>query len=205
VSGRPVAFLRRALALDGLVYAGVHGFEREVGGTVVVDPRVEPWTAALAELADEAEARFPGARVERKGRVAVAFHWREAPGLGAELARWAEQAIASRGLHRRPGRMVVEALPPAPVDKGTTVADLAAGARYAAFAGDDAGDVVAFGALRALVASGALAGAATIGVRSVESPPGVLGADVVVDGPAGLAALFGALADAVTRRARGGP
>ncbi len=49
-----------------------------------------------------------------------------------------------------------------------------------------------------LVGDGALAHAVSIGVTSDESPPEVHRADVVVDGPAGLAALLAALADAIT-------
>ena len=54
---------------------------------------------------------------------------------------------------------------------------------------------------RALAATGALAHAVSIGVTSDESPPEVSAADVVVDGPAGLAALLDALADAIERAA----
>ncbi len=68
----------------------------------------------------------------------------------------------------------------------------------AAFAGDDVGDLPAFAALRALAAEGALAHAVSIGVTSAESPPEVSAADVVVEGPAGLAALLDALADAIS-------
>ena len=98
------------------------------------------------------------------------------------------------------GRMAVELRPPVPVDKGTTVAD--AGARRARsprFAGDDAGDLPAFAALRdARRARATLEHAVTIGVASDESPPEIRAADVVVDGPAGLAALLDELADAIS-------
>jgi trehalose 6-phosphate phosphatase len=97
--------------------------------------------------------------------------------------------------------MAVELRPPVPVDKGTTVAELARAMDAAAFAGDDAGDVPAFDALRAMVGTGALLHAVTIGVASDESPPEVHAADVVVDGPAGLAALLDGLADAISARA----
>ena len=68
----------------------------------------------------------------------------------------------------------------------------------AAFAGDDAGDLPAFAVLRALADDGLLAHAASIGVTSNESPPEVHAADVVVEGPRGLAALLDALADAIS-------
>jgi trehalose 6-phosphate phosphatase len=80
------------------------------------------------------------------------------------------------------------------------VTELARGAAAALFAGDDAGDLPAFSALRALVAGGELAHAVSVGVHSEESPAAIAAQDVVVDGPAGLAALLAALADAISAR-----
>lgn len=201
VSGRPAGFLVEALGIDGLVYAGTYGLERVVDGEVVVDPRVAPWLDAVARAADDAEAALPGLLVERKGQVAVTVHWRMHPERGPAAASWAEEAAARLGLEAPlRGRMAVELRPPVPVDKGTTVVDLARGATVAAFAGDDAGDLPAFAALRALVGTGALRHAVTIGVASAEGPPEVGEADVVVDGPRGLAALLDALADAISAR-----
>jgi trehalose 6-phosphate phosphatase len=201
VSGRPAGFLVDALGIEQLVYAGTYGLERVVDGTVVVDPRVAPWLDAVARAADDAEAALPGLLVERKGRVAVTVHWRTQPERGPEASAWAEAAAARLGLEAPlRGRMAVELRPPVPVDKGTTVVELARGSTTAAFAGDDAGDLPAFDALRASVATGGLRHAVTIGVLSDEGPPEVRDADVVVDGPAGLAALLDALADAISER-----
>jgi trehalose 6-phosphate phosphatase len=199
VSGRPAAFLRDALAIDGLDYVGTYGLERIVAGAVVLDERVRPYLAAVAQAADDAEAALPGLRVERKGGVAVTVHWRDQPERGEQAARWAAEAAPRLGLEAPlRGRMAVELRPPVPVDKGTTVADLAAGMDAAAFAGDDVGDLPAFAALRALAGEGALAHGVSIGVTSAESPPEVRAADIVVEGPAGLAALLDALADAIS-------
>jgi len=199
VSGRPAVFLHDALAIEGLHYAGTYGLERIVDGEVVVDDRVRPFVVAVARAADEAEAALPGLLVERKGDVAVTVHWRDQPERGEEATRWAADAAPRLGLDAPlRGRMAVELRPPVPVDKGTTVAELARGMDAAAFAGDDAGDLPAFAALRALAADGRLAHAACIGVTSDESPPEVQAADVVVAGPAGLAALLDALADAIS-------
>jgi trehalose 6-phosphate phosphatase len=199
VSGRPAAFLRDSLAVDGLAVVGTYGLERVVDGEVVVDDRVVPYLEGIARVADEAEAEFPGLRVERKGAVAVTLHWREQPARGEAVSRWAEAAGPRWGLEAPlRGRMAVELRPPIPVDKGTAVADLAGGMRTAAFAGDDAGDLPAFAALRALTEAGALTSSVSIGVTSDESPPEVHAADVVVDGPTGLVALLGELADAIS-------
>jgi trehalose 6-phosphate phosphatase len=199
VSGRPAAFLRDALAIDGLDYVGTYGLERIVAGEVVLDERVRPFVAAVADAADEAEAALPGLRVERKGEVAVTVHWRDQPERGDEATRWAAEAAPRLGLEAPlRGRMAIELRPPVPVDKGTTVAELAAGMDAAAFAGDDVGDLPAFAALRALAAAGTLAHAISIGVTSDESPPEIHAADVVVDGPAGLAVLLDSLVDAIS-------
>jgi trehalose 6-phosphate phosphatase len=201
VSGRPAEFLLDALGIGHLVYAGTYGLERVVDGVVVVDPRVAPWLDAVARAADEAEAALPGLLVERKGRVAVTIHWRTQPERGPEATAWADAAAARLGLEAPlRGRMAVELRPPVPVDKGTTVVDLARDSTTAAFAGDDAGDLPAFAALRASVRAGGLRHAVTIGVASDEGPPELRDADVVVDGPRGLAALLDALADEISAR-----
>jgi trehalose 6-phosphate phosphatase len=204
VSGRPATFLRDALGLDGIIYAGVYGLERIVDGEVVVDPRVADWVDVIARAADEAEAALPGLHVERKGRVAVTVHWRRHPERGPAASQWADTAASRLGLPAPlRGRMAAELRPPVSVDKGTTVAALVneTGAQAAAFAGDDAGDLAAFGTLHALVDSGALEAAVSIGVASDEAPPEVLDADIVVDGPRGLAVLFDEWAEAISGRA----
>ncbi len=156
----------------------------------------------MARAADDAETALPGLLVERKGRVAVTVHWRTQPDRGPAAAAWAEAAAQRLGLEAPlRGRMAVELRPPVPVDKGTTVVDLAQGAATAAFAGDDAGDLPAFDALHALVAAGALGHAISIGVASDEGPLEVGQADVVVDGPRGLARLLDELAAEISARA----
>jgi trehalose 6-phosphate phosphatase len=204
VSGRPAAFLAEHVAVDGVTYAGIYGLERWEGtpasGHVVVDPRVEGWAPIVAAVAAAAAVDLPGVLVERKGLVAVTLHWRTAPHRGNEAEAWAAVVAARDGLTVVPGRLAAELRPPVPVDKGTTVADLASDASGALFAGDDAGDLPAFAALRALVARGALARAVTVGVRSEESPDEIAAQDVVVDGPAGLAELLAALAAAISAR-----
>ncbi len=204
VSGRPAAFLAEHVGVDGVTYAGIYGLERWEGppatGRVVVDPRVEEWAPIVAAVAAAADAELPGVLVERKGLVAVTLHWRTAPHLEDGAAAWAAAAAAREGLAVVPGRLAAELRPPVPVDKGTTVAELARDASGALFAGDDAGDLPAFAALRALAARGDLAHAVTVGVRSDESPAAIAAQDVVVDGPAGLAELLGALAAAISAR-----
>jgi trehalose 6-phosphate phosphatase len=68
----------------------------------------------------------------------------------------------------------------------------------AAFAGDDAGDLAAFDALDRLQRDGTLRAAVRVAVRSNEAPVDLIArADVVVDGPAGLAALLAELGESL--------
>jgi trehalose 6-phosphate phosphatase len=194
VSGRPVAFLRAALGIDGITYVGQYGIERWDGARVVTDPRVEPFLPVVADVAAAAERELPGLRVERKQGVAVVLHWREQPERGPEAEAWATDAARRSGLERHPAKMAVELRPPIPMDKGRAVAEVCAGFEVAVFAGDDAGDLAAFDALDRLQGNGLLAAAVRIAVRSNEAPAALVErADVVVDGPPGLAALLAEL------------
>jgi len=199
VSGRPVAFLAAVLPDDsGLVLVGQHGLERLVaGGRVEVDPRAEPWRAAVAAAAGAAEEGMPDLVIERKGDIAVNLHWRSCPDRAEAAEVFGRRVAQDHGLDALPMRMALELRPPVPVDKGTVVAELAAGRHAALFAGDDHGDLAAFAALDRLVAGGRLDHAVRVAVRSDEAPPALLEtADHQVDGPAGLAALLVRIAEA---------
>jgi trehalose 6-phosphate phosphatase len=200
VSGRPVAFLRAALGIDGITYVGQYGIERWDGARVVTDARVEPFLPVVEEVAGAAERELPGLRVERKAGVAVVLHWREQPERGPEAEAWAGDAARRSGLAVHPAKMAVELRPPVPMDKGRAVAEVCGGAGAALFAGDDAGDLAAFDALDRLEADGSLAAAVRVAVRSEEAPADLVArADVVVDGPTGLAALLAELGEEVIR------
>lgn len=203
VSGRPVEFLHRVLPVAGLELVGQYGLERWVSGEIVVDPSVAAYTEAVGLVAATAEVELPGVFVERKGTAAVTLHWRTHPELGDRATLWAAEAAATHGLSQYPTKMAVELRPPVALDKGTGVVSLASGAHAALFAGDDHGDLAAFAALDDLTAAGRLDSSVRIAVRSVEAPIQLLAAaDVVVDGPAELVALFAALVDGATPLAR---
>ena len=204
VSGRPVEILARALDLEGISLVGQYGLERMEGGRPITDPRVLPYLDAVAAAADEVERGLSGLLVERKAGIAVTVHWRTAPERNAEAAAWVDEVARRHGLTVYPTRMARELRPPLPVDKGTAVGALLEPSFDAAcFAGDDRGDLPAFAALDRAVDAGRLGAAVRIGVASPESPPELLErADVVVDGPPGLAALLARLADAIGRRGR---
>jgi len=196
VSGRPVEFLRNRVGIEGVVLVGQYGMERLLDGEIVCDARAEPYVPVVAAATADAEQRWPGLVVERKGRLAVALHWRTVPDAAPDLDE--VRALAERhGLAVLPGRMVVELRPRVEVDKGTAVEHLVGESRVtaAAFAGDDRGDLAAFDALDRLTGTGTLLTAVRVGVRSEEAPEELLDrADQVVDGPHGLATELHALA-----------
>jgi trehalose 6-phosphate phosphatase len=199
VSGRPVQVLARAIDVPGITLVGQYGLERLVEGRVVVDARAEPYLPAVAAAADDAERELPDLLVERKGGIAVTVHWRTAPDREAEAITAVDGIARRHGLTVYATRMARELRPPVPVDKGSAVESLLDGVSAACFAGDDRGDLPAFAALERAVAEGRLEHAVRVAVGSAESPPELLEqADVVVDGPAGLASLLEAIAGAVS-------
>lgn len=198
VSGRPVEFLRAHIPIDGVVLIGQYGLERLVDGRVVLDPRTEAHVGAVARARSEAEQRWPTLLIERKGDIAFTVHWRTSPvdePPPEELAGLA----TNYGLAIQPGKMACELRPPVPIDKGTAFSALVSGYAYTAFAGDDRGDLAAFTVELGDVEHDAQP--VRIAVRSSEAPPELLEhADVIVDGPHGLAELLTELADAVSAR-----
>lgn len=196
VSGRPVEFLRTQLPVPGLSLVGQYGLERSVGDHIEADPRVEPFLAAVADVAARADAELPGVLVERKGRIAVTLHWRTDQGRSDEGRDWADRMAVASGLALYPTRMAVELRPPVGVDKGDAVAVLVEQSRVAMFAGDDHGDLAAFDALVELRGRGALDAIVRVAVRSSEEPAElVTRADVGVAGPEGFVSLLRALSE----------
>lgn len=198
VSGRPVAFLREVLPVDGLALVGQYGLQRLEDGVVVTDPRAQAAASAVEAAAREAETRLPALTVERKEGVAVTFHWRTAPELEAEALALGRHLAQTYDLALQPARLALELRPPVGMDKGTAARALVDGSHAALAAGDDHGDVATFRALAQLRDQGRLAHCLRVAVRSAEVPAELLAeADDEVEGPAGLAELLHLLADAV--------
>ncbi|MEV8056783.1 trehalose-phosphatase, partial [Streptomyces antimycoticus] len=140
-----------------------------------------------------------GTWIEDKGR-AVAVHTRRAedPQATFEALRAPLHALAERhGLIVEPGRLVLELRPPG-MDKGVALTEYArrTGAEAVLYAGDDLGDLAAFGAVERLREEGVPGVLVCSG--STEVTELAQRADLVVDGPAGVVELLSSLADAVS-------
>ena len=199
VTGRPAALAveyGRLGSVRGLVVLGHYGLERWEGGRVTSPADASGVAAARVALPGLlAGLRAPeGTWVEDKG-LAVAVHTRRAadPAGALDLLREPLQALAAEtGLVVEPGRLVLELRPPG-ADKGAAVRSLVESAPTSAvvFVGDDLGDLPAFeevARLRAEGLPGLLVCSGSTEVTAVAER-----ADLVVDGPEGVAALLGAL------------
>lgn len=179
VSGRRGDDAARVVGVEGVRYVGEHGLE--------LAPEAEAWAERLACFADSVD--WPH---EEGKRLSLAFHYRAAgdvPAAERALEAIVERALAE-GLRPRWGRRVLEIRPPIAGDKGTAVRQLVAeaGLRRALYAGDDTTDLDAFRGLDGLEL------AVRIAVASDEAPDELeRAADIVVDGPKGLAAVLARL------------
>ena len=209
VTGRPV---RTAVRLGGfdsvrglasMVVLGQYGVERwNADGNDYVVPPEPPGIVAVADELPSllAEQGLDDARIEHKGR-AIGVHTRTLPDPEAAFAKLAEpiRALAdSHGLRIEPGKQVWEIRAPG-MDKGAALRAFVAevGAKQVIFAGDDLGDLPAFDAVRQLRDEG-VAGLLVCSASYEEDALAQV-ADVILDGPTGVAGWLTDLADALSR------
>lgn len=191
ISGRPSDQVRELVDVDGVVIVGTHGLEDERPIT----------TEALDEL--RAAAATVGAWVEEKG-AAAAVHFRaleDPEAAEAALAGRLAAIAATHDLELVPGKRILELAPAGRPRKGGAVERIARdrGLEAVLFAGDDVGDLDAFAALERLGALGTWTCA--VASRGPGAPPEVeAAADLVVDGPTGIASLLAAIADRLEQR-----
>lgn len=196
VTGRPArtAVDYGGLAgIGGVTVLGQYGRERWDGGAVTTPappPGVEGVRGELPGLLERVGAP-EGTSVEDKGQ-ALAVHTRNAAGPEATLAlvRPSLEELAQRhGLVVEPGRLVLELRPPG-MDKGAALEPLVRewGATAVLYAGDDLADLAAFDAVDHLRSHGVPGVTVCSGSQEVDALAGR--ADIVVDGPAGVAGLL---------------
>jgi trehalose 6-phosphate phosphatase len=210
ITGRPARTAVRlgrfaeAPGLGGLVVLGQYGIERWDAGTD--EYQLPPEPEGVRAVRDE----LPGllgrlglqrARVENKGR-AIGVHTRELrdPDAYRRLRGPLGELARRHGLHVEPGKSVLEIRAPG-FDKGDALRVIVAetGARQVVFAGDDLGDLPAFREVERMRTEG-IEGLLICSASHEEQALAEI-SDLVLDGPAGVAEWFGALA---TRLERGG-
>jgi trehalose 6-phosphate phosphatase len=210
VTGRPALVATELSGVSGhpglerLVVLGHYGLERwEASTGAVTSEPVPPGVAVARERLPDLlqEVGLPDAFVEDKDS-SLAVHTRRLPDpAGAlELLRTPLSELAdSVDLRLEPGNLVLELRPPG-IDKGLALRSLleSSGARSVLYAGDDLGDLAAFGALDALRAEGLKA--VLVAARSSGATELAEAADIVVDDPIGVVTVLIALADAIATR-----
>lgn len=214
VTGRPAAVaveyggFAGVPGLEHLTVLGQYGLERWQNGTFTV-PEPHPGIAAVrAKLPDvlAAAGAPPEVHIEDKNQ-AIAVHTRRCkePAVVQERLRSLLDALAERhGLIVEPGRYVLELRPPG-MDKGQALRgfiqelqqDREEPISALLYAGDDLGDLAAFGAVEELRGEG------ISGVKVCSGSTEVTAlaerADLVVDGPSGVVELLNALATRIGR------
>jgi trehalose-phosphatase len=121
LSGRDLDDVRGRVLVDGIIYAGSHGFDIAGAGGLRRELGAEYLTvldAAETELR-EALDEIPGAQLERK-HLAVAAHYRNVNENDASRVALAMDAVAvrHRELRRLDGKKVYELLPDIDWNKG---------------------------------------------------------------------------------------
>ena len=123
LSGRDLDDVRRRVDIDGIVYAGSHGFDisgpafrRELGAEYL--PGLNAAEQDLREALDE----IPGAQLERK-RFSVAAHYRNVNANDTAKVQDVVKIVAARhaDLRSMNGKKVYELLPDIDWDKGKAV------------------------------------------------------------------------------------
>lgn len=207
ITGRGVAVVRRLGRLeerDGLgrlIVLGQYGAERWDAATGDETPNVVPEAIEAARPTVEriiAGCGFDGVVLEDKGR-ALGVHTRRSTdpeGAYVALTPLLMDVAAEHGLILEPGRNVLE-LRASALTKGESLRALVAetGATTIAMCGDDLGDLPAFELLRELRDEGLTTCIVVSG--SAEQPVVAEQADVLAEGPDGVAAWLRDLAAAV--------
>lgn len=205
ITGRPVhqvlelgGFLGRA-GLESLVVCGQYGAERWDAADGMPPPSalVEPVRHAMSVLPGWlAQHGVHDAGIELKG-LAVAVHTRGlGQGVRDSLIEPLTELAGGLGLVVELGREVIE-LRLAGWDKGRVLEELVSefSSRHVVFAGDDLGDLPAFDAVDRMRSVGL--GGLLVCSASQEQTALVERADLVLDGPDGVAVWLSGLADSL--------
>lgn len=210
ITGRPartavrLGGFRGVAGLGHLVVLGQYGVERWDAATdeFMIPPDPGQVAALEQEIPPLLDSLGQGAaHVEHKGR-AVVVHTRQLPDPDASFATLTGPLNDLAERHEmvvEPGKNVLEIRSPG-IDKGVALRDIVAetGARQVVFVGDDLGDLPAYRVVEELRREGR--GGLLVCSASHEEDALSALADVVVEGPGGVATWLEELADALEAR-----
>lgn len=189
VSGRPRSFLA-SIVPPSVDISALYGLESRTAGALSDHPDAAVWRTVVDEVT--AAADLPAGVLIEPKRFSLTAHYRRVPEAEQAVGLWAAETAAATGLVARPAKASIELHPPLDVDKGTAVRALSAGCRTVVYVGDDVGDLPAFATLDELRDEGVET--VKIAAAGPELPESMAdAADLVVDGPAAVVALFGPL------------
>lgn len=158
ISGRDLENVKALVNLDGLTYAGSHGFDVDIPGKGRSQPHAAEEYLPLLDRAESGLAAelagIAGARIERKA-FTIAVHYRQVADVrAADVEKAVDTVIATaEGLRKKGGKKVFEVQPDADWDKGKAVLWLldkmgwGRDGSYPIYIGDDLTDEDAFRAL----------------------------------------------------------
>jgi len=151
ISGRQLADLQQRARVEGAIYFGLHGWQRNNG-----QPPDIPGTPKLRKAMDwvrQQVSDIPGIRVEDKG-ICFGIHYRNARKPAVEKAGALVKEVLARmgpGYELMAGKKIWEIYPKDMGSKGLAAKDLLQqipGRKLVVYAGDDTTDETAFALLR---------------------------------------------------------
>ncbi|KAF2364431.1 HAD-superfamily hydrolase subfamily IIB [Trinorchestia longiramus] len=163
ISGRSLDNVKQMVGIEGLTYAGNHGFQiRHPDGTTFVHPVPHDYEENLNKLRELLKpVSIHGAWLEDKG-IGITFHYREVPHAHeAEIITKAEECFERVGIEPYPSHRAFEARPPVTWNKGRAAIYILrtlygvdwCGRISVIFAGDDRTDEDAMRALQGMAVS----------------------------------------------------
>ncbi|HDP70344.1 MAG TPA: trehalose-phosphatase [Actinobacteria bacterium] len=128
LSGRSLSDLKKKAGIEGIAYAGNHGFEIETSNDVYVHPKALGISKFLNEVGDELKtslSSFKGVFVENKG-LTLSIHYRlapleDVPKINKIFSNTVGHCLEKSILKKTVGKKVLELRPPIDWNKGSAI------------------------------------------------------------------------------------
>lgn len=127
VSGRDTDNVKSRVGIEGIIYAGSHGFSIKGPGDLLMEheeaSRILPLLTGIEnELRNLFSIGPSGVQIERK-KYAITVHYRNAdPALTGEIKEKTDKAVSGySGIKKERGKMIIEIKPDVPWNKGMAV------------------------------------------------------------------------------------